>query len=99
MTWVNLPDDWVDAIEIASIDLPNNTPITKRLHDIVRHVRRIKAEAKDYAPQIKQARELWAKPNGDDLEIDDEPPVSPGDDPGVWVGAWVWVPMDEKEQA
>lgn len=37
---------------------------------------------------VKQAREMYAS---DDITIDLDPVVSPGDD-GTWVQAWVWVP-------
>ena len=40
-----------------------------------------------YADQIGEAR----RQANDELEIDDYPEVSAGDD-GVWVQAWVWVP-------
>ncbi|MBX4911454.1 hypothetical protein HJA82_29510 [Rhizobium bangladeshense] len=31
----------------------------------------------------------------DDLEVDDDAVVSPGDDPGAWVQAWIWIRNDE----
>ena len=40
------------------------------------------------AAYIGAAREVFAT---DDLEIDDDPNVSLGGDPGAWVHAWVWV--------
>ena len=39
---------------------------------------------------IAFAREKYALCSNDDLEIDNEPQTSEGDD-GVWVQAWVWV--------
>ena len=44
----------------------------------------------DYADVIEQARDKYALPSDDDLEIDDEPVLSKGDD-GIWVNAWVWI--------
>lgn len=44
---------------------------------------------------IAIARQKYAM--GDDLEIDDKPVVSRGDD-GAWVQAWVWVPYPEQEE-
>lgn len=44
-------------------------------------------ERKGYEAQIDQAREQTT----DNLEIDDDPVLSPSDD-GVWVSAWLWVP-------
>lgn len=42
---------------------------------------------------VKRAQELHAS---DDLEIDDDPFLSPGED-GKWVSAWVWVPNPDTE--
>lgn len=50
--------------------------------------------AAEHADAIEQAREQYAD---DDLEIDDNPTVSPTDE-GVWVSAWVWVPNSETEE-
>jgi hypothetical protein len=61
----------------------------------------------DYAAQIAVARDVYAV--DDDCEIDDEPLLSPaehdggrgdgkgGTIKGVWVNAWVWIPLDEDE--
>lgn len=43
-----------------------------------------------YAEQIERARDQA----DDDLEIDDYPEVSAGDN-GVWVQAWIWVPFKD----
>ena len=41
---------------------------------------------------IREARELAT----DELEIDDHPAVSPGEDgSGCWVAAWVWIPAEK----
>lgn len=37
------------------------------------------------------ARKYYALPSSDDLEVDDQPRFSMGDN-GMWVSAWVWVP-------
>jgi hypothetical protein len=34
----------------------------------------------------------------DDIEIDDEPATSKGED-GTWVAAWVWIPDEEEEKS
>lgn len=43
---------------------------------------------------VSSTREKWAS---EDLEIDDSPTLSVGDDPGCWVSAWVWVPFSDAE--
>ena len=50
-------------------------------------IRERRTDRATYAEQIEKARGQTS----DDLEIDDNPEVSAGDD-GVWVQAWVWVP-------
>jgi hypothetical protein len=43
---------------------------------------------------IQKARDMYADPSDDDIEIDDEPKVSESD-VGCWVQAWVHVRKDE----
>lgn len=40
-----------------------------------------------------KARELYAYDG--EIEIDGNAVVSRGDDPGAYVAAWLWVPLDE----
>ena len=53
---------------------------------------------------VAYARETYAAPSDNDLEIDGNPNLSRGDC-GTWVAAWVWVPdhevniVDEAEEA
>lgn len=46
---------------------------------------------------IKQAREQYAIPSNDDIEIDDNPALSNVEGEGIWVAAWVWVSNEEIE--
>lgn len=43
---------------------------------------------------VSSAREQYAKPSNNDLEIDDKPKLSRADG-GAWVAAWVWVNYEE----
>ena len=45
---------------------------------------------------IEAARRIYAEEGT--LEIDDDASVSPGDDPGAYVQAWVWVEDAELEK-
>ncbi|QIG69166.1 hypothetical protein EVB77_132 [Rhizobium phage RHph_N1_10] len=40
-------------------------------------------------------REAAKQQANDELEVDDDAVVSPGDDPGAWVHAWIWIRNDE----
>lgn len=53
----------------------------------------ISREREAFADQIAIAR----RQTDDELEIDDGPIVSVGD-AGVWVQAWVWVPIEDEEE-
>jgi hypothetical protein len=48
------------------------------------------------ARAIERARERYAAPSDDDIEIDDSPAAERADG-GVWVQAWVWVPDDAED--
>ena len=59
----------------------------------------MESDRKTYASYIERARNELAD---DDLEIDDEPMLSPAvgdefDTQGVWVNCWVWVPLKSDE--
>lgn len=41
-----------------------------------------------------RARELYHEEG--EIEVDDNAPVSAGDDDGAYVEAWVWVPLKER---
>ncbi len=57
-------------------------------------LKEIRANRKDHEETIETARKSYCT---DDVEIDDDPMVSIGED-GVWVGAWVWVPLEKQER-
>ncbi len=40
---------------------------------------------------IERARADYSEGSDDDIEVDDDAPLSRTDD-GVWVGGWLWVP-------
>ena len=46
---------------------------------------------------IEKARELYAYPSSDDLEIDDGAKISRAES-GAWVQAWVFVPISDEEE-
>jgi hypothetical protein len=95
MTWINVTDEDRQDILNAILHTPGDTKV--RLLNLVERIDEMKAETAAYAPQIAEAEERYALGSSDNIEIDPDPPVSPGGDPGVWVGAWVWVPMKEEE--
>lgn len=69
---------------------------TPGLEELAKRYEESLQELVTYATQIAQARDDYARPSGDNLEIDDEPCLSVGDD-GLWVSAWVWVRFPEPE--
>jgi hypothetical protein len=42
----------------------------------------------------ERAKELYCEDG--EIEVDDNAPISRGDDSGAYVEAWVWVPDDEE---
>lgn len=55
---------------------------------------RMAAERSTYAKEIATAQEDC---NCDDIQVDDDPVLSVADT-GVWVGAWVGVPIDDEQE-
>ncbi|TBR75368.1 MAG: hypothetical protein EPN64_13070 [Burkholderiaceae bacterium] len=64
------------------------------VRELSKQLREIREEREAHEETIATARKTHAN---DDLEIDDEPMISEGDD-GVWVSAWVWVPIEKEER-
>lgn len=74
---------------------------TPGLADLAARIAEGETDLGTYAAEIDRARDDYAMGSDDDIEIDDRPAVSAGDD-GVWIAAWVWVrfennPDDEEE--
>lgn len=57
------------------------------LSDLVKRFDEAAADALAESGTVETARQRWAS---DDLEIDDFPMTSRGED-GCWISAWVWV--------
>lgn len=51
-------------------------------------------EAEMHGGAIEEARAMYCD---DDVEIDDTPLVSPTDDGGIWVAAWVYVKLGDDD--
>lgn len=62
--------------------------IRQRCPELVAHLDDTDALCND--PRRDDAIGLAREQTDDDLEIDDEPELSPSDD-GVWVAAWIWI--------
>jgi hypothetical protein len=59
-------------------------------------ITQLEAEKQQYSEAILYARECYAEPSEDDLEIDEDPLLSVGDG-GIWVSAWVWVADEDPD--
>lgn len=103
-------DEAVDARRMAAIDeylrAVKGAEIGTRPAGVVRDVAwdKLLADVRNIGPTqpqlpeeqlaIQVAREKYADPSNDDIEIDDFPATSIGDG-GIWVAAWVWVRDDD----
>ncbi|MCY1215950.1 hypothetical protein D9M72_278080 [compost metagenome] len=68
--------------------------LNAKLDTLDRLLQTMAQERLDHEDTIQAARSNYAAPSDDDLEVDDEPLLSVGED-GVWVGAWVWIPTGD----
>ena len=80
-------------IDPEDAEILSRTRGLEQLYD--RYVESVR-ESAEFEAEIARAREDYAAPSDNDIEIDAHPPVGPADD-GIWVGAWVWVPDDEED--
>lgn len=58
------------------------------------HLAEIQADRNQHQSSIAFAREHYALPSDDDIEIDDAPLTSASHE-GVWINAWLWVDHDQ----
>lgn len=58
------------------------------------HLAEIQADRDHHQSSIVFAREHYALPSADDIEIDDAPLTSASHE-GVWINAWLWVDHDQ----
>jgi hypothetical protein len=93
--WINLDTKEVELIKnslaAAHIAIPS---FVVGAVELIAKIAEQRATRPEDAIFIEKARELYVD---DETEIDDDPAVSPGGDPGCWVAAWVWVSNDDVE--
>lgn len=83
----------IDALEILN---PDNDTAREVRDQLLISLRKQSQEVPDREAIIATAREEYCVGSDNDIEIDDEPALSPADD-GCWVGAWVWVELPRYE--
>ncbi|QWY83077.1 hypothetical protein [Rhizobium phage RHph_X66] len=88
--WINLTDDELKLVNLGLSKCQDH--LIAGAEELAAKIEEQQQVAPSDALYISAAREHWAS---DDLEIDDDPRVSAGGDPGAWVHAWVWVRDDE----
>ena len=81
-------DDNVEHFLNAACEFITDPKLKEAAATLRLSIQESRADRALYAEEIERARDQA----NDDLEIDDNPEVSAGDD-GVWVQAWVWVPI------
>lgn len=69
------------------------------LADIAEHLAKLDKDRLAHEGTIEAARSNYTSDSSCDIEIDDVPDLSIAED-GVWVSAWVWVPVpiDEEDE-
>ena len=70
----------------------NEVDLDRALNALDGQLDEIAADRIAHEDTITAARSNYAEPSDGDIEIDDEPMLSVADE-GVWVSAWVWVPV------
>ncbi|QNG62646.1 hypothetical protein B1VFA_014 [Rhizobium phage B1VFA] len=88
--WINLTDDELKLINLGLSKCQDY--LIAGAEELAARIEEQQQVAPNDVLYISAARDHWAS---DDLEIDDDPRVSAGGDPGAWVHAWVWVRDDE----
>ena len=82
------------AALLASLgEVPEFTPELVALQSAVESCREAVDSREQFADAIALAREDYAN---NEVEIDDDPVLSVSDE-GVWVSAWVWVPLSAEQ--
>lgn len=81
-----LARDLVHKLKVEGVQERHYAELEAQLNEIA-------AEREAYADAVDQAHDIHGS---DGVNVDAEPILSVSDE-GVWVSAWVWVPIDDKE--
>lgn len=69
--------------------------LAEAVNHLAEHLTELKQQRLDHECTTDAARSNYADPSDNDIEVDDEPTLNIADD-GVWVSAWVWVPIENE---
>lgn len=67
--------------------------LARAIREMGEYLKEVDAERQRHESTIEVARGDYEEPSGGEIEIDDDPLLSVGED-GMWVSAWVWVPIE-----
>lgn len=86
--WINLDDTDMKVFEdIANGgSIVNSRKAIKALHSRITDKKAEQADLQAYRDAVE---------TDDELKVDADAVVSPGDDPGAWVMAWIWITNEQ----
>jgi hypothetical protein len=93
LTLEKLARDLVNALNDEPVVLSER--VSQILLKLDEDLTAISKDRQDFAAQIEEARGYDIV--DDELEIDDDPLISNGSPDGVWVSAWIWVPLSSED--
>lgn len=84
----------LEQLAIAVVDRWDQGNLAASMRAMADHLDELRADRLRHAASIAYARDHYAIPSGDDIEIDDAPLTSASHE-RVWVSAWLWVDHDQ----
>lgn len=79
-----------EAARAMAVECPNQTPVGDALRKALADCGEAIDVRETYAGEIESARNTYCMGSDDNIEIDDDPVLSVGEE-GLFVSAWVWV--------
>ena len=87
----------LEQLATAVVDNWDRCDLAASVRALSEHLKELHNDRLRHQASIAFARDHYAVPSDDDIEID-EAPLTSASHEGVWISAWVWVDHDQVPQ-
>lgn len=85
---------FLEQLATAVVDHWDRGDLAASVRALGEHLHELREDRLRHHASIAFARDRYAMPSDDDIEIDEAPLTSAGHE-GVWISAWLWVDHDQ----
>ena len=88
----------IERLAVQVVDRWERGDLAAAVRELACHLDMLRDDRLRYKDQIQAARDTYAAPSGNDIEVDEDAMVSTTDN-GCWVSAWVMVRGGDAEDS